>query len=92
MITFALDKPPEELARALAALIHPEFPVAEGVPFLEPDGGKWYELSRANDHKLDFSTLTPGRYTYRDRYQEPERMARVHAYLMTVGAEVLLTR
>lgn len=91
MIEFGLDMPPEELALALAALIHPEFPVTEGVPFLA-EGGQWYELSRANDHKLDFSALTPGRYTYRDRYREPTRMARVHAYLMSVGAEVLLTR
>lgn len=77
-IPFRSSEPPEVLAAWLATLIYHGWSVGAGAPFLGIGGGMW-ELSTANDHKLD--VRGPGEYAYRDRYHPPERMARIRQAL-----------
>ena len=81
-ITFDSDKSGEELARYLAPFVFPNYPVDDGVPFLEPEG-RWSELSRGNAHKLDLKG--PGKFQYRDRYAPEERMLRIEYALSQFG-------
>lgn len=53
---------------------------------VDRSGAYWYELSMANDHKLD--VRGPGRFTYRDRYNNPKRIARIRQALAELGAVV----
>ena len=53
---------------------------------VDRSGPYWYELSMANDHKLD--VRGPGRLTYRDRYTNPERTDRILCALAELGAIV----
>ena len=80
-ITFTSMLPLSEILRALTWAVYEEEP-PHGVPFLNADG-TWYELSRANDHKLDM--LGGCHYRYRDRYGEPARMARIRAVIAGIG-------
>lgn len=89
-IRFRCDKPVDAIAARLAFAVYGAEP-DDGVPFRSTDGA-WLELSRANDHKLDL----PGDngwpadvYRYRDRYGAPERIARIEAALVELGAEVI---
>jgi hypothetical protein len=102
MIDFLSVLPPETIARELAAVIY-DRPIPGGlfVPWLanslgdRPEdvdttiGGYWYELSRANDHKLD--VRGGGSFTFRDRYNVPERRQRVLAVLARLGCEIVTT-
>lgn len=92
MINFRSTLDPLEVASALSKAIYEmDIPVPDGVPILADPaitGGRtWYELSNANDHKLDVHG--DGTFTYRHRYYNPLRVARVAHVLNSLGAEVL---
>lgn len=92
MIKFRSNLDPLAVASALSKAIYDQdVPVPDGVPFLADPaitgGHPWYELSNANDHKLDVHG--DGTFTYRDRYYNPLRVARVAHVLNSIGAEVL---
>lgn len=82
-IEFKSEKPGLELAEYLAKFIYPGVPVDEGVPF-RGYSNEWWELSRANDHKLDEKGNNT--HVYRDRYAPPDRMERVEKALLEIGA------
>ena len=75
---FECALPEEEVAKFLAQYVYgPDRSVSEGVPFRGT--GPWWELSWANDHKLD--VVGGGQYRIRDRYHVPERLARYETAL-----------
>lgn len=93
---FLLGLDAETLARHLAASVYPDGFVDPEIPFPQNGSGHmgdsvdrgdrhWWQLSMANDHTLHASPRR-GQYTYRDRYGEPGRVARIRAKLRTLGA------
>lgn len=90
-IRFRCDEPAHVIAVRLARAVLDGVPFGS-VPFRSAEGD-WLELSRANDHKLDIPTAAngwpPDVYRYRDRYGAPERIARIEAALVELGAEVI---
>lgn len=83
----APDHCSSELAKALAPCIH-DPPDLDFVPFLTEGG--WHELSNENDHKLDYKGC--GVFTYRDRYRDPARVARIILKLTELGATNIVQR
>ncbi len=78
----------EAIAKALAPVMYDatyEYQVPKGVPFLTEAG--WWELSNANDHKLD--VVGDNEFYFRDRYRDSARRQRVIDVLDGLGAELL---
>lgn len=85
MSRFRCALPGKRIAERLAHAIYEDGLTNLGVPFR--GSGPWWELSLANDHKLD--DARDGAWTYRERHEEPARMARVRTVIAEMGGEVV---